>query len=457
MVNSAAYSENNYLLTPEYIKEITTALSEDNVQKVQELTASMHVADIADLLNIISHDDRERLISVIREDFDPEVLIDLDSEVREEILSLLGLEESVAAITKLDSEDAIHVIEDMDEAGQQEILQAIPEQQRNEVEQGLSYPEESVGRLMHTHFVAVPQFWNVGQAIDYMRSQEEDLPDDFYEIYIMDPKFKPIGSVSVSKVIRTVRDVDIKDIMNPDIRTIDVEMDQEEVAYIFRQYGLASAPVIGEEGRLIGTVFMDDMIEVMDEEAEEDIMRMGGVYEDDFHSALINTTKRRFPWLLVNLFTAIIASVVIGMFEGTIQNLVALAVLMPIIASMGGNAGTQTLTIAVRAIATKELTVTNAARVILKETIVGGMNGILFAIVTSLVVLVWYKDPILSLVFALSMVMTLIFAGFFGAVIPLVLSRMKVDPAIASGVFLTTVTDVVAFAVFLGLAAFILL
>ncbi|MCH2038342.1 MAG: magnesium transporter [Rickettsiales bacterium] len=457
MVNSTDHKDGNYFLTPEHIKEITTALSDHNDVLVQELIASMHVADIADLLGIISHEDRERLIAVIHKNFNPEVLVDLEPEVREEILSLLGLEETVAAITKLDSEDALHVIEDLGEAEQQEILQAIPEEQRSQVEQGLSYPEGSVGRLIHSHFVAVPQFWTVGQTIDYMRSQEEDLPDYFYEIYIMDPKFTPIGSVSVSKVLRTFREVEIKEIMNEEIRTIEAEMDQEEVAYIFRRYGLASAPVVGDDRRLIGTVFMDDMIEVIDEEAEEDIMRMGGVYEDDFHSALINTTKRRFPWLLVNLFTAIIASVVIGMFEGTIENLVALAVLMPIIASMGGNAGTQTLTIAVRALATKELTVTNAARVILKETVVGGMNGILFAIITLIVVTLWYQVIVLSAVFAVAMIMTLIFAGFFGAVIPLLLSRMRVDPAIASGVFLTTVTDVVAFAAFLGLAAYILL
>lgn len=455
--NEEEYTQESYILSPEKIKEITTALSENNDLLVKELIDPMHVADIADLLDLISSDYRESLIKVIKHDLDPELLVNLDGEVREHIIELLGIKKSADFLTQLDTEDAVQVMEDLDDQNQQELLQAIPEEQRNEVEEGLAYPDGSAGRLIHKRVLAVPMFWNVGQTIDYMRSSKEDFPEDFYDIYVTDPKHIPIGTISISKLIRSQRNVQIQDIMRSDIKTINALTDQEEVAYMFRQYGLASIPVVGDNKRLIGTIFVDDIVDVMNEEAEEDIMRMGGVYEDDLHAAFWSSAKRRFPWLMINLLTAILASYVIGLFEGTIEQIVALAVLMPIIASMGGNAGTQTLTVAVRAIASKDLTATNAFRVVVKETMVGVLNGIFFAIITAWVIWWWYDDLALSAIFAVAMVTTLLFAGLSGAVIPLLLVKMRVDPAIASSVFLTTVTDVVAFAAFLGLAAYILL
>lgn len=446
----------SYGLSDALVRDILDALEAGDELRVKALVLPLHAADIADFFDVISHEQRELLVGFIRDELDPEIFLDLVPELKEELITLLGSSDSAQAITQLDTEDAVQVIEDLDEDGQQELLSELPDAQRVDLEQGLSYPEDSAGRLLQKQVVAVPQFWTVGQTIDFLRS-EEDFPEDFFEIYVVDPKYRPVGAVSVSRVMRSTREVIINDLMHENLRTVQAEDDQEKVAFLFRQYGLVSAPVVSDTGRLIGSISMDDVVAVIDEEAEEDIMRLGGVIETDLHSDAGPTAIRRFPWLVVNLVTAIIASIVIGMFADTIEELVALAVLMPIVASMGGNAGTQTLTVAVRGIAAKELTMTNAFRVVMKETWAGGFNGILFALIAGVVVWWWYDDAMLSLVFGLSVVATLLLAGLAGALIPLVLSRMNVDPAIASSIFLTTVTDVVAFSAFLGLAAVILL
>lgn len=448
--------KNYYGLSDEASKEIIGALEDQDHSRVRELVEDLHVADVADLVDSISHDQRRDFINSIRKIFDPEILVELSSNIKEEIIALLGIKDSANAITKLDTDDAIDFIEDLALEGQQEILDAVPDQHRLELEEGLAYPEQSAGRLLDKKIVSVPEFWDVGQAIDFLRSEKE-LPDEFYQIYIVDPKMKPIGGVMLSQIMRSKRKVKLHDIMQTDLKLIKSDMDQEEVAFIFRQYGLASAPVVNEEGRVIGIITVDDIVHVMEEEAQEDIMRLGGVSETDVHSSLISTLQRRFPWLIVNLVTAIAASIVIAYFEGTIEKFAALAVLMPIVASMGGNAGTQTVTVTVRAIATKELTTTNAMRVVSKEILVGGLNGFVFAIISGIAAYMWYENLYLSLVFASATIATLLLAGLSGALIPIGLVKVGVDPAIASSVALTTITDIVAFGVFLGLAANFLL
>ena len=445
-----------YGLSPEQSKNIIEYLSEGNLGKVKEIVQSLHPADIADLLDIVSQEQRKSLVETIRDEFDPEILVDLDNDVKEETLEILGVKETAEALTHLETDDAIDVIEDLDKEERQEILDAVPKEQRDRLEESLSHPEDSAGRLTDKNVISVPEFWDVGQTIDYLRS-ENNFPEEFYQIFVINPQMKPIGGVKLSQIIRSKRPVKMTEIMNKDIKIIKSDMDQEEVAFIFRQYGLVSAPVVNDEERMIGIITLDDIVDVMDEEAQEDIMHLGGVSETDLHSSFGQTIERRFPWLLINLITAVIASFVIAMFEGAIEKVAALAVLMPIAASMGGNAGTQTLTIAVRAIATKEINSTNAMRVVGKEVIVGSANGVLFAIVTAAVSYMWYEDVYLSVVFASAMVVTLIVAGLAGAMIPIGLVKLKVDPAIASSIFLTTVTDVIAFGVFLGLATMFIL
>ena len=445
-------------LTPEYAREIFDALGEDQGNTAGDLLAELHFADIADLLGWASSNQREQLVDLIRPDFDPEFLTELDDELREEVIGLLGTDVVAEAITELDSDDVVEVIEDFDEDEQRELLGALSDIERARVEEALSYPEYTAGRIMQRELVAIPDYWSVGQTIDFLRSAKS-LPEDFYDIIVVDPRYSPVGIVPLSRVIRTNRPVLVRDVMESDeMRTVVVTEEQENVAHLFRQRDLISAPVVDDIGRLVGVITVDDVVDVIDEEYEEDMMRLAGVgEEDDLSSAIIATTRSRFTWLLVNLGTAILASAVIGMFEGTIEKLVALAVLMPIVASMGGNAGTQTLTVAVRAIATRELSSTNAWRVIRKEVAVCGLNGVAFAILSGLVTWLWFDDLMLGGVIGVAMIINLLFAGLFGALIPLGLERAGIDPAVSSSVFLTTITDVVGFFAFLGLAAAFLL
>jgi magnesium transporter len=441
----AAPAREPFDLTPEFVRSVVTAISEQDEPRVRDLLAPLHHADVADLLERLSAEERALLVDILRPHIDPEVLSELDETVRDGVIEQLGTKEVAAAITELDSDDAVGLIEDLDEAVQQEVLQAVPERDRVILETGLAYPEDSAGRLMQRELVAVPTYWTVGEIIDYLRSAE-DLPDDFYDLFIVDPKHRPIGKIPLSRVLRTKRPAAVGDIMLRELITVPVTMDQEEVAFLFRHRDLVSAPVVGEDGRLVGVITVDDVVDVIDEEAEEDIMHLGGVSADDLYRAALATTRSRFSWLLVNLGTAVLASIVIFQFEDTIEKLVALAVLMPIVASMGGNAGTQTLTVAVRALAMKELTPTNAYRVVGKEVLVGSFNGILFAILSGVVAWLWFDSPAIGLVIAAAI-----------TAIPIGLARTGIDPAVASGVFLTTVTDVIGFFAFLGLAALFLL
>lgn len=425
------------------------------------LLAALHPSDIAGILESLDTEQRERLVEILRPDFDAEVLAYLPAELREAVFDLLEPKEAAAAVAELDTDDAVDVIQDLDEDAQRAILENLPPETRALVEQGLTFPEYSAGRLMSREFVSVPEFWTVGRLLDYLRaaasSDDSGLPEQFYDIFIVDPMLKVRGAVPLSRVMRARRSVKLNEILSEDIRVIPATMDQEEVARLFRRYALVSAPVVDAGNRLLGVITVDDVVDVIAEEAAEDLLALGGVGEGDLYRAVLDTTKSRFSWLAVNLVTAIIASVVIGFFEATIEQVVALAVLMPIVASMGGNAGTQTLTVAVRALATRELNEANALRVIGKEVLVGAANGLLFAVIAGAVAFAWFQDPLIGLVIAAAMIVNLICAGLFGAVIPLALDRLRIDPAVASSVFLTTVTDVVGFLAFLGLASVVLL
>ena len=382
-------------------------------------------------------------------------MAELDETVREEIIPYLGDEILAHAVAALPSDDAVDILGELDAAEQARVLMVIPERDRVLGEEGLSYEDESAGRLIQRETVAVPRHWTVGQTIDFLRTHKE-LPDDSYDLVVIGSDHRPQGKLALSRLLRAKRSVLVVDIMEARFYRVLVHMVQEDVAMLFRQYGLVSAPVVDEDDILIGMITVDDMVDVIDEEAEEDLMRLGGVAEDDLHGGLVATTRSRFSWLAVHLVTAIVASGVIGAFESAIEKMVALAVLMPIVASMGGNAGTQSLTVVVRALAMRELMAINAAKFMIKETTVGSLNGVAFALLAGGVSWIWFGDQQIAAVLALAMVINLVVAGFCGTMIPIGLDRMKLDPAIASMVFLTTVTDVVGFFAFLGLASYFL-
>ncbi|MEP1031513.1 MAG: magnesium transporter [Alphaproteobacteria bacterium] len=439
---------------------VITALDTGDTAGLKELVDGLHYADVADIVERLSADRREQLITEIGPEMAPDVLAELDESVREEIFEVMAPEQIAAHVQELNSDDAVEIVHQMEGPEQQKVLDAMPAPDRRLIEQSLSYPEESAGRLMQREIVTVPTHWTVGQTIDFMRQAAEGdddiLPDSFYDIFVVDPTHKPVGSIHLSHLLRSKRPVKVSDIMETELKLISVNMDQEDVAFLFRQRDLVSAPVVDEAQRLVGAITIDDVVDVIHEEHEEDMLALAGVGEDDLYDAAIDTTKARFRWLLVNLFTAILASLVIGLFATTLEQIVALAILMPIVASMGGNAGTQTLTVAVRAMAMRELTATNAYRVIGKEVLVGAINGVLFAVITGAIAWFWFDTPQIGLIIGLAMIINMVVAGLAGAAIPLVLDRFGIDPAIASSVFLTTVTDVVGFFAFLGLAALFL-
>lgn len=419
------------------------------------LMEPMHAADIADLLEQISSADRFALIELYGVEFDGEILSELDESIREDVIAALRPEVLAEAVRELESDDVVDLLEDLEQPQQDAIFRALDDADAMVARQALSYPEESAGRMMQREVVAAPEHWSVGDVIDFMRSSE-DLPEQFYHVVLVDPRMHPVGNVTLGRIMGAPRKQPLSDLTEEVFQIIPVDQDEGDVAYAFNQYHLISAPVVDDEGRLVGVITIDDAMVVLDEEHEEDILRLAGVGEGSLTDRVISTTKRRFPWLAVNLVTAVLASLVIAQFEGVISDFVALAVLMPIVASMGGNAGTQSLTVAVRAIATKDLTSSNVWRVIRREVLVGAVNGTIFALVMGLVCLLWFSSVTLGLVIAAAMVINLVVAGFAGTVIPVALEKAGVDPALASGAFVTTVTDVVGFFAFLGLAAWVL-
>jgi magnesium transporter len=390
-------------------------------------------------------------------EFDGEVLSELDEGLREDVVGAMEPAVLAEAVRELETDDVVDLIEDLDDPQPEAGLEALDDDARVVVEQSLTYPEESAGRLMQRELVVAPDHWNVGQTIDFLRSQD-DLPEQFYHVILVDPKMQPTGYVTLGRLMGSAREVALTAITEDSFRTIPVLQDEGEVAYAFNQYHLISAPVVDADDRLVGVITIDAAMAILDEEHEEDILRLAGVDEESSLSdKVVETTKRRFPWLAVNLVTSILASLVIAQFDAVIAQFVALAVLMPIVASMGGNAGTQSLTVAVRAIATKDLTSANLWRVIWREAAVGLVNGISFAVAMGIVGVIWVGPPLLGVVIGVAMVVNLVIAGLAGVIIPVVLDRMDIDPALASGAFVTTVTDVVGFFAFLGLAAVMLI
>jgi magnesium transporter len=436
----------------DYLERVRDAVEHHDSAVLRTLVGELHEADAGDLIEALDPDLRPQLIELMGKDFDFSALTEVDDTVREDILDELKPETVAEGVRELDSDDAVYILEDLDRQEQDEILQQLPTVERVALERSLTYPEESAGRRMQTEFIAVPPSWNVGQAIDYLR-ETVDLPERFYELYVVDDDQKLLGAVALDRLLRTKRPVPVIDLMDEDRRKVRATDDQEAVARQFERYNLVAAPVVDENDRLVGVLTFDDIVDVIEQEAEEDIKALGGVgAHEELSDSVWTIAKGRFTWLFANLLTALLAAWVIKQFEHSIEKMVSLAVLMPIVASMGGNAGTQTMTVAVRALATRDLSDANAARVARREVLVGLLNGIAFAVIMGAVAIAWFNVADLGIVIALAMVCVLTAAALGGIVIPLTLTKLGVDPAVSSGPFVTTITDVVGFFSFLGIA-----
>jgi len=449
--------DQGYVLSRKDVAAILLAARQDDREELTALMEPLHPADIADLLEQFNANERTRLIRLYGQEFDGEILSELDEAIRESVIAALTPDVLADAVRGLESDDVVDLIEDLEEPQQEAILDALDDNDRAVVEQSLAYPDYSAGRLMQREVVMAPEHWTVGETIDFLRASD-DLPEQFYHITLVDPRMKPIANVTLGKLMGSPREVPLTDIIEEMFHVFGVLQPESDVAYAFNQYHLISAPVVDEGDRLVGLITIDDAMIVLDEEHEEDILRLAGVGEDSALSdTVMETTRQRLPWLAVNLVTAILASLVIAQFEAALAQIVALAVLMPIVASMGGNAGTQSLTVAVRALATKDLTGANVWRVIRRECLVGLINGAVFAIIMGIAGIIWFGSPTLGYVIATAMIINMMVAGLAGTGIPIMLEKLKVDPALASGAFVTTVTDIVGFLAFLGLAVMILL
>jgi magnesium transporter len=436
----------------EFVEQVTAAIEASDVAALRGLAGDLHEADMGALLEALDAEHRPRLIELMGADFDFTALTEVDVAVREDILEELPAETVAEGVRDLDSDDAVEILEDLTEEDRAEILQQLPTPERVAIARSLDYPEDSAGRRMQTEIIAVPPSWTVGLAIDYMR-ETIDLPDRFFEIYVVDSAQHFLGAVPLDRLLRAKRPVPVSELMDEDRYRVHATDDQEEVARVFGRYNLVSVPVVDSEDRLVGVITYDDMADVISEEAEEDIKALGGVSgEEELSDPVATIAKGRFLWLFANLLTALAASWVISRFQGSIEKMVALAVLMPIVASMGGNAGTQTMTVAVRALATRDLSSANVGRVVRRELLVGLINGFCFAIILGAVAAAWFQVTDLGVVIGLAMVCVLTAAALGGIIIPLVLARLGADPAVSSGPFVTTITDVIGFFAFLGIA-----
>ncbi len=445
----------NFEFNKEFIKVVTDKITSNDVNFITNSFKEMHPADAADIIEHLNQADRESLIKLNNFMIDPEVFVELNESIQSEIINYLSSDTIITILKNLDSDDAIKVLENVDEKDKNIILSSLPPKDRFALLESLSYPEDSAARIMQREFTAIPSNWSVGQTIDYLRENKE-LPDEFLEIFIVDEEFKPIGTIPSSKVLRNPRDSKMLSIMSETQLLIPVDMDKEEVGNLFENYNLSSAAVIDKNNKLVGMITYDDVLTVLKEEAEEDTLRLAGVGDEEITDGVITKTKRRFNWLLLNLFTAFLATYCISLFGATIEQMVVLAFLMPIVASMGGNAGMQTLAVTVRSLATKDLTKNNFSTNIFKEFNIGVLNGIIFAVISSLIVQAWFNDHILSIIISISMILTMIVAGLFGILVPVTLKKMNIDPAISSSVFVTTITDVIGFVSFLGVGAYFL-
>ena len=448
--------EDDYALDRSLVSQVQLALAAGDASRLAELFDPLHPADVADLVEQLDDGRRRELLVLAGHLIDGEVLSDIDEDVREGVIEFLPDKQLVDAVRELESDDVVDILEDLGEPQQEAILDALDTGDRIAVEQSLSCPEDSAGRLMQREVVTAPEHWQVGDAIDHLR-ESDDLPEQFYHIMLVDPRHKPVAYVTLGRVMSSRRSVPLSTITEASFRTFRVDEDEGDVAYAFNQYHLISAPVVDAAGRLAGVITIDDAMAVLDEEHEEDVFRLAGVGDESLSTSTAKIVWRRFPWLAVNLVTSIIASIVIAQFKDVLMAVVALAVLMPIVASMGGNAATQSMTVAVRALAKRDLTSSNALRVIWRESQAGFLNGALFAVIMGAVGYAWFGSPLLGVVIGVAMIVNLVVAGFSGVLVPIALERVRIDPALASGSLVTTVTDVVGFFTFLGLASLVLL
>lgn len=439
-------------LNATFLEAVEAAIAAEDRVALEQLTEGLHEVDVAELLTALPQELRLGFIELLGDEFDYVALTELDEAIRLQILESLPPATVANGLAALDSDDAVYILEDLEEDEKQAILARLPFAKRHRLARSLDYPEETAGRRMQSDFVALPPFWSVGQVIDALR-EEEDLPDSFYQIFVVDPAFRLLGTVALDRLLRTPRPTRISEIMNETPHTVVATEDQEEVARMFQRYNLVSAAVVDESDRLVGVLTIDDIVDIIEEEAEEDIRYLTGAGDAELSDSVYYTARTRIPWLLINMGTAFLAASVIGLFDGTIQEMVALAILMPIVASIGGNAGIQAMTVTVRAIAAKAISSRNTARVIGREILVALANGTIIAIIVGIVAGLWFQNPELGGVIATALVFNVFCAGFFGVITPILLDKVGADPAVASSVFLTTLTDVIGFFAFLGLAA----
>ncbi|MGK6318805.1 magnesium transporter [Sphingomonas sp. DT-204] len=438
-------------LKPEFVRAVLDAVGAGDDGRARELVEPLHPADIADLFELTPAEQRPALAHAISDLLDGDVFAEMNDWVREELIDSLEPHQVADIAAELDTDDAVAIIEDLEEEDQRAVLRALDPDDRAAIEEALSYPEESAGRLMQRELVAVPEHWAVGDVLDYLRGNE-DLTTDFWEIFVVDPAHKPVGTCQLSWILRAPRSVGLGDVMKREQTLIQVDMDQEEVALRFQKYALISAAVVDGNGRLVGMITVDDVVHIISEEAGEDILRLSGAGEGDINEPVIDSYKARVRWLIANLGTALVAATIITLFEGTISRMVALAALMPIVAGVGGNAGTQTMAVTVRALATNQLTQSNTLRAIRREISIALLNGLSVAAVIGIAVGLFYHHPALGAVIASAMLGNIVIAGLAGVVVPLTLDRLRADPAVASSIFVTMTTDSMGFFVFLGLA-----
>ena len=443
----------NFEFNKGFVNLFSQKIRDNDTTFLDKTLKELHPADSADLIENLIPENRVKLIELEGFNIDPEIFIELNESIRSDIFILLSIESIVNILKRLESDNALQILEKLDNNKKTQVLDKLPPKDRFLLEEGLSYPKDSAARIMQREFAAIPSDWLVGQTIDYLR-ENKDLPEEFLEIFVVDNNFKPMGTVSSSKVLRTSRETKMNTIMREMPVLISVNMDKEEVGHVFENYNLFSAGVVNKDNKLVGMITGDDVFTVLKEEAEEDVLRLAGVGDEEITDTVLKKTKRRFTWLLLNLFTALIATWVISIFGATIEQMVALAFLMPIVASMGGNAGMQTLAVTIRAIASKEISSSNINSIITKEFIIGVLNGIIFAFITGAIVHLWFKDINLTILISVAMVLNMMVAGLFGILVPITLKKFNIDPAIASSVFVTTITDVIGFLSFLGLGAY---
>ncbi len=442
----------NFEFNKEFINLFTQKVKDNDTDFLNKTLKELHPSDSADIIENLLSDVRLKLIELEGFNIDPEIFIELNESIQEEIFIILSVDSIVNILKRLESDNALKILENLNEKKKNIVLNKLPPKDRFILEEALRFPEDSAARIMQREFTAIPSNWSVGQTIDYLR-ENKDLPEEFLEIFIVDSNFIPIGTVPSSKVLRSSRNSTMNSIMKEAQVLIPVNLDKEEVGHIFENYNLVSAGVVDKNKKLVGMITGDDVFTVLKEEAEEDVLRLAGVGNEEITDSILQKTKRRFNWLLLNLATALLATWVISKFGATIEQMVALAFLMPIVASMGGNAGMQTLAVTIRALATKELSSGNLAKIVTKEFVIGILNGIIFAIITSLIVQLWFKEINLSIIIGVSMILNMIVAGLFGILVPVTLKKFNIDPAIASSVFVTTITDVIGFLSFLGIGS----